>query len=78
MLAAIEWGKLVEVIWVSALLGTIGIALFAVTIYGGSRSAEARRSGEGSRTVFGAVGVVSFAAFAALVVFAIATILNKS
>jgi hypothetical protein len=78
MFAAIEWGKLLEVIWVSAVLGTAGTALFAVTIYGTSRAQESRRTGQGASALFGAMGLVSLAAFGALVVFAILTILNKS
>jgi hypothetical protein len=76
--AAIEWNKLLEVIWVSALLGTAAIVCFALTIYGASRSSEARRAGQSAHVGFGAMGIVAFAGFGILVVFAIVTILDKS
>ena len=78
MLAVIEWGKIGQVIWVSAVMGVLAILLFAVAIYGGSRAAEARRTNEGPATAYAAVGMVGLAAFAALVIFAITVILHKS
>jgi hypothetical protein len=78
VLAAIEWDKVGEVIWVSALMGVASIVLFAIAIYGGSRSAESRRTGNGSASAYGALGILGFTAFAALVVFAITVILQKS
>ena len=78
MLAAIEWGKVGQVIWVSALMGVLAILLYAVAIYGGSRAAEARRTGTGSSAAYGAIAVVALACFAGLVVFAITVILQKS
>jgi hypothetical protein len=78
VLAAIEWGKVGEVVWVSALMGVAAIVLYAVAIYGGSRAAEARRTGRGPATAFAALGVLGLTAFGALVVFAITVIVNKS
>jgi hypothetical protein len=78
VLAVIEWGKVFEVVWVSALMGIGVIALFAVAIFGGSRATEARRTGRGNAPPFVALAATSLAGFAAVVVFAIVVILNKS
>ena len=78
MLAVIEWGKIGEVIWVSLVMGVAAVLLFAIAIYGGSRATEARRTNSGSASAYAAVGVLGLAAFAALVVFAITVILQKS
>ena len=76
--AAIQWGQIGKVIWVSALMGILVIVLFALSIYGGSRAGEARRTGSGSATAFGALSVIALVAFGATVVFAITVILKKS
>jgi hypothetical protein len=76
--AVIEWGKVGEVIWVSVVAGIGVTALFALAIYGGSRSAECRRTGKGNGTLYGAVGAVSLAIFAAVVIFGLTIALKKS
>ena len=78
MLAVLEWSTILQVIWVSAVMGVGSIVLFALAIYGSSRSNEARRTGTGSQTGFGAVALVSLLGVAAVVVFAITVILQKS
>jgi hypothetical protein len=78
VLAVIEWGKVGEVIWVSAVMGIGVTALFALAIYGGSRSAECRRTGSGNGTYYAVLAAVSLALFAAVVVFGLTVALNKS
>jgi hypothetical protein len=78
VLAAVEWNKVGEVIWVSAVMGVAVVVLFAIAIYGGSRATEARRTGDGPATAYAALGVLGLVAFGALVVFAITVILQKS
>lgn len=78
MLAAVEWGKVLQIVWVSLLIGVAVTALYSVAIYGGSRAAEARRTGQGSGTAFAALAGLALVAFAGIVVFAITVILNKS
>jgi hypothetical protein len=76
--ATVEWGKLVQVVYVSLILGVGVVALYAIGVYAASRAAEARRSGDGSAGVYGIMAAVSMTAFLAVVVFAITVILNKS
>jgi hypothetical protein len=78
VLAVIEWGKVGEVIWVSAVMGIGVIALFAMAIYGGSRASERRRTSQGSAAPFAALAATGLTGFTAIVVFAIVVILNKS
>jgi hypothetical protein len=76
--AAIEWGKLAEVIWVSLVAGVGVTATFSVVIYGSARAAEASRTGRSSAaTAFGALAALAFLVFAAGLVFGVSTILNK-
>jgi hypothetical protein len=77
MIAAVEWDKLFEVVWVSLVAGIIVMVMFSLTVYGSSRASEARRQGE-SPAAFGALAAVGFLCFMAVVVFAITVILNKS
>ena len=77
MVAAIEWGLLLDVIW-QALIAGIGVtALFSLVVFGSSRAAEARREGE-NPALYGVVALVSLLAVAAVVVLAITVILQKS
>ncbi len=76
-LAAIEWGQLLQVIWVSLLAGVGVTVLFSLVVYGTSRASEARRAGN-SPTAFGLLAVLGLTGFAAVVVFAITVILKKS
>jgi hypothetical protein len=45
MLAAVEAGQLLQVVWVSLLAGVGVTALFSVVVLAAVRSAEARRAG---------------------------------
>jgi hypothetical protein len=76
-LAAIEWGKLGEVVWVSLVMGVGVVALFAVVVYGGSKVTECRRTGRGIAGYAG-LAAVCMLGFIGVVVFAVAEILNKS
>jgi hypothetical protein len=78
VLAAIEWDKLFEVVWVSMLAGIGVTGFYSLIIYGGSRAAEARRAGNGgAATAYGALAIFSFAVFAAGLIFGVAIILSK-
>jgi hypothetical protein len=77
--AAVEFGKLVEVVWVSLLAGVGVTAVFSLVIFGSAQSAEHRRQGRGTHaTGYGALAVVAMLVVAAGVVFAITVILHKS
>jgi hypothetical protein len=78
MLGVIEWGKVGEVIWVSAVAGVGVTVLFALAIYAGSRSAEARRTGNGHGTAYAALSAISLLVFAAVVVIGLTVALKKS
>jgi hypothetical protein len=63
MLAAVDVGDLVEVIWVSLLAGVGVTVTFSLVVLGGARSAEARRTGRDSA----AIGYATLAGAAFLV-----------
>ena len=77
-LAAVEWGKLGQVVWVS-LLGGIGItAIFSIIIFSGARAAETRRAGDsGTSAAFTVLTAVAALAFLVGLVFGVSIILNK-
>jgi hypothetical protein len=63
MLAAVNVGDLVEVVWVSLVAG-VGVTLtFSLVVLGSGRSAEARRTGRETA----AIGYATLAAMAFLV-----------
>ncbi len=74
--AVVEWGQLLEVVWVSLVAGVGVTVLFSLVVFGSSRAAEARRQG-GNPPVSGALAVVAMLAFLAILVLAIAVILHK-
>jgi hypothetical protein len=78
MLAAIEFGQLVRVVWISLVAGVVVTAAFAFVVRESGRSAEARRAGEGgSAALHAALALLFFAAFAAIVVFGLVVMLKK-
>jgi hypothetical protein len=77
VVAAIDWSKLLEVVWVSLVAGIGVTALFSLVVFGSSRAAEARRAGE-NPAVYGVLALAGLLGFTAVVVFAITVILNKS
>lgn len=76
--AAIEWGKLLQVIWVSLIAG-IGVTLvYSLIIFGSARAADARRGkATGAATAYGALTALSLLVFLGGLVFGVAIILNK-
>jgi hypothetical protein len=78
VLAAIEFGQLFKVVWVSLLAGVVVTALFAFVVRAGGRSAEARRAGDGGASALHAtLAVIFMAAFTAIVVLGIVIMLKK-
>jgi uncharacterized membrane protein len=78
MTAAIEWGRLLQVVWVSLLAGVSVTALFSLVIYGSTRAAESRREGRGlAATAYGFFAVLAGLSVTAIVVFGIAVIVRK-
>jgi hypothetical protein len=77
-LAAVEFGQLFQVIWVSLIAGVVVTAAFSLVVRSSARSMEARRAGEGAAAaVHAALAVLFFAAFAAIVVVGLVIILRK-
>jgi hypothetical protein len=77
--AAVEATDILEVIWVSLVAGVVVSITYSCVVLGTARSAVARRNGHGSTAVlWGGVALISFAAFAATVVFGVHIMLSKS
>jgi hypothetical protein len=78
VLASIDIGLLFEVVWAAAVAGAVVSVLFAFVVLFGARSAETRRAGHGGASMaYGVAAVLSFAAFAFLVGFAVTIMLSK-
>jgi hypothetical protein len=78
VLAAVEAGDIIEVIWVSLLAGVFVTIAYSLVVLGSARSAEARRTGGGTASLMWAgLAVLAFAAFAATVVFGVHIMLSK-
>ena len=78
MLAAVNVGDLVEVIWVSLVAG-VGVTLtFSLVVLGTGRSAEARRTGrEGAALAYATLAGVAFLVFVAGLVAGVNIMLAK-
>ena len=76
--ATVEFGQIVEVIWVSLLAGVVVTGLFALVIHGSARAADCRRTGSGPAAAYATLAAVALVGFLAVAVFGITVILNKS
>ena len=76
--AAVEASELFEVVWVSLVAGVAVNVLFSLVVWFSSRSVDARRSGGGvASVVYVGLAVLTFALFAALVVYGVQIMLSK-
>ena len=76
--AAIDWGKLLELIWASALAGIVVAAIFAALIVGATRASDERRAGRGVvAAAYTAVAALAALGFTAGVAFGISVIVSK-
>jgi hypothetical protein len=76
--AAIDWGKLLELVWASALAGIAVAIVFSALILGATRASDHRRSEAGATAAaYMALAVVAALAFAGGVVFGISVIVSK-
>jgi uncharacterized membrane protein len=77
-LAAIDWDKLLELMWAAALAGILVAIVFATLIHGVTRASDARREGHAAAaaayTVLAALAALGFTAG---VVFGILVIVSK-
>ena len=77
-LAAIDWGKLFELVWAAALAGVAVAVIFATLIVGATRASDYRRAGNGSAaTAYAALAALAALAFAGGVVFGVSVIVTK-
>jgi hypothetical protein len=78
MLAAVEFGQLLEVVWISLTAGVVVTTAFSLVVRESARSAEARRAGEGgSAALHATLALLFFAGFAAFVVVGLVIMLKK-
>ncbi|MEA2381239.1 MAG: hypothetical protein QOH72_1210 [Solirubrobacteraceae bacterium] len=78
MIAAIEAGKLFELVWAAALAGVAVAICFSLVIIGAARAEDCRRNRRGgSATAYAALSLLSGAVFLGIAVFAISVITAK-
>jgi hypothetical protein len=76
--AAIDWGKLLELVWASAVAGIAVAIVFSALILGATRASDHRRSEGGAiAAAYMVLAVVAALAFAGGVVFGISVIASK-
>jgi uncharacterized membrane protein len=78
MIAAIDVGKLFELVWVAAAAGVAVSVCFSLVIVGFARAEDCRRNRRsGSATAYAALSVVAGVVFLGIVVFGISVITAK-
>jgi hypothetical protein len=78
MIATVEWSKLFELVWVSALAAAAVAVIFSLVILGAAKAETAHRKGShASAIVYGLLGVVALAAFFGTVVYGVSVIITK-
>jgi len=76
--AAVELGQLLDVVWVAWIASVLVTIAFSFVVLFAARSDEARRAGRtGVATGYGTVMVLSFLAFAAVVIVGVQIMLTK-
>lgn len=74
----VDWGAVLDVIWVSLLAGVGVTAIFSVGILAASRTADLRRAGQGAgATAFAVLTLLAFAAVTAAMVFGVVVMTQK-
>jgi len=78
MIAAIDVGKLLELVWAAALAGVAVAVCFSLVVIGATRAGECRRHRRsGSATAYAVLSAVAGAAVLGIVAFGIAVITAK-
>jgi len=78
MIAAIDVGKLFELVWAAALAGVAVAISFSLVILGAARAENCRRNGRsGSATAYAALSVIAGIVFLGIAVFGISVITAK-
>ena len=78
MIAAVDIGKLFELVWAAALAGLVVSGAFATALVGFTRSGERRQAGSGAgAAAYAVLGFVGIALFLGALVFGIEVIVSK-
>jgi hypothetical protein len=78
MIAAIDTGKLLELVWASALAGVAVAVCFSLVIIGAARAEDCRRNRRsGSATAYATLSVLAGLAFLGIAAFGITVITAK-
>jgi hypothetical protein len=78
MIAAIDIGKLFELVWAAALAGLVVSGAFATALVGFTRSGEHRQAGRGAgATAYAVLGFAGTAVFLGAMVFGVEVIVAK-
>jgi hypothetical protein len=78
MIASVDVGKLVELVWASAIAGVAVAACFSLVIIGVTRAEDCRRHRRGgAATAYAALSAVATVLFLGGVVFGISVIASK-
>ena len=78
MIAAIDTGKLFELVWAAAVAGVAVAVCFSLVIIGAARAEDCRRNRRsGSATAYAALSLLSGVVFLGIAVFAISVITAK-
>jgi hypothetical protein len=78
MIASVDVGKLIELVWASAIAGIAVAACFSLVIIGVTRAEDCRRHRRaGSATAYAALSAVATVLFLGGVVFGISVIATK-
>lgn len=77
--SAVEWGDVVEVLWVSAAAGIGVTLLFSLTILGATRAMDLRRNGfTAAAAAYGVLMAVAGSGVGAAVVYGIVVMTQKT
>lgn len=78
IVAIIDWGALLTVVWASLVAGIGATAAYGFTILGATRALDLGREGRvGEATVYALIGVAGMAAVVAAIVFGIVVLSDK-
>jgi hypothetical protein len=78
MIAAIDFGKLFELVWAAALAGLVVSGAFATALVGFTRAGESRQRGTGTAaTAYVVLGLLGTAVFLGAMVFGVEIIIAK-
>jgi hypothetical protein len=78
VIAAVDTGKLFELVWASALGGVVVAACFSLVLVSFTRAADCRRNDRSvAATAYGALTIAALVVFFGTVVFGISVIASK-